>query len=100
MNTAQKPNIHPRVFRDVDYDKLDFEAKSLFVIQRVYNHGTWADMTELVRFYGASRIRQEIIHATYFHKQVLNFVCFYFSLSPSDFTCYTQRQSQDQLWNY
>lgn len=95
-----KPRISKNAFWDVDFEQIDFETKSLFVMEKVLNYGLWTDIVELIKFYGEQRIKDEIVKAPYLYKEVLNFICFYFNLSPKDFQCYNQRQSNNQLWNY
>lgn len=103
MNTNEihtRPNLSPLAFWDVDFRQIDFENKSLFVMEKVFNYGIWSDMIELIRFYGKERIKKDIINATYLHKEVMNFICFYFDLSPDDFQCSTYRQSNSPHWTY
>jgi len=99
-NSTIKPDISSLAFWDVDFEKINFEKNSLFVMEKVLNYGLWNDIIELIKFYGEDRIRREIVNATYLSKEVLNFVCFYFRLSPDDFKCYKSRQLQSPHWNY
>ena len=99
MTARERPLISATAFWDVDFDKIDFEKRSLFVMEKVANYGTWADFITMVRFYGADRFRQEITKAANLKKDVLNFLCVVFDLSPQDFTCYIRRQSQNLPWN-
>ena len=65
------------------------------------NYGGWNDFIEVLRFYRqGTTIRTEIVRSSYLKKDVLNFVCFYFDLEPSDFKCYTRRQSHRELWDF
>lgn len=97
---STKPDISSLAFWDVDFEKINFQKNSLFVMEKVLNYGPWDDIINLIKYYGEERIRQEIVNSTYLSKEVLNFVCFYFRLSPDDFTCYKERQSQNPLWIY
>ena len=69
-------------------------------MEKVANYGTWDDFIAVVRFYGPERFRQEIVKAAALKKDVLNFLCVIFDLSPQDFTCYTRRQLQNLPWTY
>jgi hypothetical protein len=95
MLQSIKPNISRRVFWDVDFESLDYERDRLFIIDKVMNYGLWDDFVAMMRYYGKDVVRQEIIKSPYLKKDVLNFLCFYLGLKPSDFTCYTRRQSQE-----
>ena len=37
----QKPNISQKAFWDVRFSEIDFEEKSLYVMEKVFNYGTW-----------------------------------------------------------
>ncbi|NJL74978.1 MAG: hypothetical protein HC892_08055 [Saprospiraceae bacterium] len=100
MATTRFPNISKRVFWDVDYDSLDWQQDRQFIIDKVMNYGLWDDFVAVMRFYGKPIVKQEILKSAYFKKEVLHFLCFYFDLEPTDFKCYTQRQLQEQHWNY
>ncbi|MEZ0540694.1 DUF6922 domain-containing protein [Fibrella arboris] len=100
MTAHDRPPISATAFWDVDFDRIDFEKRPLFVMEKVANYGTWADFIGMVRFYGADRFCCEIVKAAYLKKDVLNFLCVVFDLSPQDFTCYTRRQSQNLPWTY
>ncbi|WP_370725610.1 DUF6922 domain-containing protein [Fibrella aquatica] len=99
MTAHERPLISATAFWDIDFEKIDFEQRSLFVMEKVANYGTWADFIAMVRFYGTDRFRQEIIKAANLKKDVLNFLCVVFDLSPQNFVCYTRRQSQNLPWN-
>ena len=94
------PDISSTAFWDVDFNKIDFEKRGLFVMEKVANYGTWQDFVNLVKFYGVDRFKREIIHSAYLKKDVLNFLCVIFDLKPEDFVCYTRRQSQNLPWTY
>lgn len=95
-----KPDISSLAFWDVDFEKINFQKNSLFVMEKVLNFGPWDDIIKLIRYYGEDRIREEIVKSAYLSSRVLNFVCFYFHLSPDDFQCFKHRQSQNPHWDY
>ncbi len=100
IKLKSQPQIAERLFWDVKVEVLDFEKDRLYVIDRVMNYGGWNDFLEVLRFYGAEVIRTEIVRSSYLKKDVLNFICFYFDLKPTDFKCYTRRQSHRELWDF
>jgi hypothetical protein len=100
MNSANKPNISKRVFWDVDFESLDYDKDRLFIIDKVMNYGLWDDFVAVMRYYGKDVVKREIVKSPYLKKDVFNFLCFYLNLKPSDFECYTNRQSQEPHWNY
>jgi len=105
VKTAQakqlhRPGISKIAFWDVDFSKLDFEQRSLFVMEKVMNYGLWADIVEMFRYYGDDRIRREITQAAYLKKTAISFLCVVLHLQESDFKCYTKTQSNLGHWEY
>lgn len=64
------------------------------------NYGLWADFVATMRYYGKEVVKAEIVKSPYLKKDMFNFLCLYLRLKPSDFQCYTRRQSQEPHWAY
>jgi hypothetical protein len=94
------PSISRKAFWDVSFGKIDFEKSSLFVMQKVFNYGSWDDQLVILRYYGNNRIKKEIIKATYLRQPVLSFLCTILQLQKTDFECYTRKQSNPLPWIY
>ena len=92
------PNLSKTAFWDINFDGLDPEKNVVFIMEKVFNYGLWNDQLAIIKYYGRSRIRQEVVKGAYFKKKALNFLCVIFELQPTDFTCYMRRQSQPQHW--
>jgi hypothetical protein len=60
---------------DIDFITLAPERTAFFMMQKVFNHGPWDDQIALLRYYGAERIKHEIVHATYLREPVISFLC-------------------------
>jgi hypothetical protein len=101
MQTAQhiKPPISKIAFWDVNFEAIDFDANSVFVIGKVFNYGTWADIVETFRFYGIDRIKKEIVQVSYFKNTALSFLCVILDLTEDDFIAYQKRQARTTIWN-
>ncbi len=94
------PNISKTAFWDIDFEKIDYDINSLFVINKVFNYGTFADQLEIIKFYGIEKIKKDIVNVAYFRKPVFAFICGFFDLDKSLFTAYQRRQAQPNYWNY
>ncbi len=92
--------ISKTAFWDVDFSKLDFEHRSLFIIEKVMNYGLWSDIIEIFRFYGRDRIRKEITQATYLKKTALSFLCLVLDLKENEFKCYTKTRLNLGHWEH
>lgn len=101
MNTAtHTPNLSPTAFWDVAFDQIDFEADSLFVMNKVVNYGLWADILEVFNYYGLERVRTEIVQAAYLRKTALSFLCVILDLTENDFKAYQRRQERNPIWDH
>ncbi|WP_020595110.1 DUF6922 domain-containing protein [Spirosoma panaciterrae] len=94
------PNLSPTAFWDVDIKKLEYETNARFIIEKVMNYGLWADILEILRYYGHERVKTEVMQAAYLKKKSLSFCCAIFDLNPQQFRCYTRQQSSQIPWNY
>lgn len=97
--SIQSANISKLPFWDVDYASLDAERDCLFILEKVFNYGLWADYQAIFSLYGQARIRQEIVQASYLKKDVLSFLCLILDLQRNDFKCFTKIQLLPPLWD-
>ena len=100
MTKTTKPNLTKTAFWDVEMEAIGFGADSLFVMGEVINYGLWADIEEVLRYYGLERIRREVVHGAYYRKTALSFLCLILDLEKSDFVAYQRRQTRPTVWNY
>lgn len=94
------PAISKKAFWDIDFSELDFERSSLYIMEKIFNYGSWNDQVEIMRYYGLPRIRKEIVNAGYLRKPVLSFLCTILQLQKTDFTCYKRMLLNPIRWNY
>ena len=101
METIQpdKPNISEIAFWDVKFEELDYQDNSLFIMDKVFNYGTWSDILETLKFYGIERVKKEIVQAPYFKSKNLAFLCTILHLDEQDFVSYQRRQERKPIWN-
>lgn len=98
--TAMKPApvFQRRIFWDVDFDKLDFDAKASFVIERVFERGDVEDIRQCRRYYGDERVLEALLNAKFLSLGTWHFVSAIFEQPLEAFRCYTTRQlNQERL---
>jgi hypothetical protein len=95
----QDVGISKLPFWDVDFNSLHPEGDCLFILEKVFNYGFWADYKAVFAYYGEARIRQEIVQTSYLKKDVLSFLCLILNLKPAYFSCFTKTQSIPELWH-
>ncbi|TAF97914.1 MAG: hypothetical protein EAZ32_01465 [Cytophagia bacterium] len=99
--TAQtKPAVSKIAFWDVNFDNIDFEKNSIFVMDKVFNYGTWNDIVAILKYYGLARIKKEVVEIAYFKDTALSFLCLVLHLKEQDFRAYQQRKARGSVWQY
>ena len=88
------------LFWDVEEADLDDIQNARFIIERVLMKGRMSDWDALNRLYELSKIKEESLKIRYLDKVTLNFCSTYFEIPKSQFRCYTQPQSIQQLWQF
>lgn len=98
--TATVNMFSTNLFWDTDETTLDPEKNARFIIERVLSRGRLSDWRALYRLYGPERIKQEAMKIRYLDKVTLSFCSSFFNVPKSEFRCYNQPQSIQQLWQY
>lgn len=68
MDEKNKPVFHKRIFWDVDFEKIDYDAKANFVIERVFERGDVPDIRNCFRYYGDEKVAEALLHAKFYRK--------------------------------
>jgi hypothetical protein len=89
MNLLRDQNL----FWDVDIQTLDRSKHSRAIIERVLERGSWANIKELIDYYGKDIIIETAKKASWFSDKTLHFICGYFNVSLIEMRCYTRKQS-------
>jgi hypothetical protein len=92
MADKAKPIFNKRIFWDVAFENIDYNAKANFVIERVFERGDVEDIRNCRRYYGDEKVTETLLnakflplHTTYLASAVIN--------KPlKDFRCYNLRQ--------
>ncbi len=62
-NKPDKPVFDKRIFWDVNFEALNYDAKSSFIIERVFERGDVEDIRQCRRYHGDQKIKQVLTHA-------------------------------------
>lgn len=92
MKSTTKPYDNDRIFWDVDVEKLDFEKKASFIIERVFERGDVEDIRMCRRFYGDEKIGEVLLNAKWLMPHTIYLAAALFNNQPQDYRCYTQAQ--------
>lgn len=100
MRSKNKPVFHKRIFWDVDYEKIDYDAKANFVIERVFERGDVDDIRQCRRYYGDEKVSEALLNTKYLPEHRIHLASAIIHEPIENFRCYTLRQSNPQLFPY
>ena len=100
MADKPKPIFHRRIFWDVDFDKLDYDTKASFVIERVFERGDVDDIRQCRRYYGDEKVTVVLLNAKYLPLRSIYLASAVTGRELNEFRCYTLRQLNPGLYPY
>jgi hypothetical protein len=96
----KKPVFQKRIFWDVDFEHLDYDKRSSFVIERVFERGDVDDIRNCRRYYGDDKISEVLQNAKWLSLNTIYLASALFKNSLLDYKCYKQGQSNPGHWHY
>jgi len=100
MQEKPKPIFEKRIFWDVNFEQLDYDAKANFVIERVFERGDVEDIRQCRRYYGDDKVREALTKAKWLPLQTIHLACAVLDNEPKDYRCYINAQSNPTHWIY
>ncbi|MBK8498266.1 MAG: hypothetical protein IPM12_06365 [Flavobacteriales bacterium] len=95
-----KPVLARRIFWDVDFEKLDYDVKATFVIERVFERGDVEDIRNCRRYYGDEKVRAVLLNAKFLPEQRMHLASAVVGEPLENFRCYILRRSSPGLFPY
>jgi len=100
MPQKPKPIFHKRIFWDVNFEKLDYDAKANFVIERVFERGDVDDIRQCRRYYGDEKVRTVLLNAKYLPLDRIYLASAVIDEPIEKFRCYILRQLNPEIFPY
>jgi hypothetical protein len=100
MIKKMKPIFEKRIFWDVNFELIDYDAKANFVIERVFERGDVEDIRQCRRYYGDEKVTAALLHSKYLPHQTIHFASAIIDKPLNEFRCYILRQSNPGLFPY
>jgi len=94
------PVFEKRIFWDVNFLTLDYDAKASFVIERVFDRGDVEDIRKCRRYYGDKKVHDVLLNAKYLSERRLHLASAVIDEPVTAFRCYTLRQLNPELYPY
>lgn len=100
MEIKQKPLLDKRIFWDVVFDTIDYDAKANFVIERVFERGDVSDIRNCRRCYGDEKVTQALLNVKFLPETRMYLASAVIDRPLKDFRCYILRQLNPTLFPY
>ena len=100
MMERPAPVFDRRIFWDVDFDRIDYDAKATFVIERVFERGDVEDIRQCRRYYGDERVTHVLLTTRFLPEHRTHLASAVIDRPLEDFRCYILRQSNPGLFPY
>ena len=100
MADKQKPIFNKRIFWDVVFENIDYDAKANFVIERVFERGDVDDIRNCRRYYGDEKVAEALLNAKFLPEYTMYLASAVINRPLKDFRCYILRQSNPTLFPY
>ncbi len=96
----KKPVFNKRIFWDVDFEKIDFDKKTSFIIERVFERGDVDDIRQCRRYYGDEKVTDVLLNAKYLPERRLHLAAAVIDKPVTEFRCYILRRLNPGLFPY
>jgi hypothetical protein len=100
MSKKEKPVFMKSIFWDVDFENIDYNLRSAFVIERVFERGDIDDIRNCRRYYGDERIREVLLNSRSLSLNRIHLFAAILDEKISNFKCYILKQSNQSLSPY
>lgn len=100
MNAKPKPILAKRIFWDVNFEQIDYDAKANFVIERVFERGDVEDIRQCRRYYGDEKVTEALLKAKYLPLHRIHLASAVIDKPLNEFRCYILRQLNPELFPY
>lgn len=100
MTEKAKPFFDKRIFWDVVFENIDYDAKANFVIERVFERGDVQDIRNCRRYYGDEKVAVALLNAKYLPLATIHLASAVIDKPIEEFRCYKLRQLNPELFPY
>ena len=100
MSEKNKPVFDKRIFWDVNFEKLNYDLRANFVIERVFERGDVEDIRQCRRYYGDEKVTQALLNAKFLPLQTIHFASAIIDKPLTEFRCCILRQLNPGLFPY
>lgn len=85
------PDISKRAFWDVGFENLDFEKQKDYIVQKIFEYGSWNDMLIITRYYGKENTKQVLQKSKFYLPDAISFIATVFNINKEEMACSTTK---------
>lgn len=100
MTQKAKPIFNKRIFWDVNFEKIDYDAKANWVICRVFERGDVDDIRQCRRYYSEEKIIDALLNTKFLPEHRMHLASAIIDKPLQEFRCYILRQLNPELFPY
>ena len=100
MEKTLKPIFNKRIFWDVNFEALNYDAKANFVIERVFERGDVDDIRQCRRYYGDEKVKAALLNVKFLPLHIIYLASAVIDEPIEAFRCYKLRQLNPELFPY
>jgi hypothetical protein len=100
MDVKSKPIFEKRIFWDVNFELIDYDAKANWVIARVFERGDVEDIRQCRRYYGDEKVTEALLNTKYLPEHRIHLASAVTGKPLNEFRCYILRQLNPELFPY
>ena len=100
MDTKPKPIFEKRIFWDVNFELIDYDAKANWVIARVFERGDVEDIRQCRRYYGDEKVTDVLLITKFLPEHRIHLASAVTGKPLNEFRCYILRQLNPELFPY
>jgi len=100
MMAKPKPILEKRIFWDVNFEQIDYDAKANFVIERVFECGDVEDIRQCRRYNGDEKVTEALLKAKYLPEHRIHLASAVIDKPLEEFRCYLLRQLNPEIFPY
>jgi len=100
VDPKSKPIFSKRIFWDVNFEQIDYDAKANFVIERVFERGDVEDIRQCRRYYGDEKVTSALLNTRFLPEHRMYLASAIIGKPLENFRCYTLRQLNPELFPY
>ena len=95
-----KPKFEKRIFWDVNFELIDYDAKASWVIERVFSRGDVEDIRQCRKYYGDDKVTAALLNAKFLPEHRMHLASAVIDKPLNEFRCYILRQLNPGLFPY